>query len=68
MAHKSLNRKEVLNLTFTILNEGDIAETASGNYTCGLFDISEESYETMCVCLEQIKTEIDNLSEVDIGD
>ena len=49
-----------------ILNEGKIAETATGNYTCCLFDISKEDYETMYTCLAEIKTEIDNLKELEI--
>ena len=61
-----IKNKSILNLTFTILNEGKKAETASGNYTCGLFDISNEDYETINVCLEQIKTEINDLKELEI--
>ena len=62
-----IKRKSILNLTFTVLNEGKIAETANGNYTCGLFDISNEDYETMSVCLDQIKNEINNLRELEMN-
>ena len=61
-----VKNKILLNITFTILNEGKIAETASGNYTCGLFDITKEDYETIRVCLEEIKTQIDLLSDLEI--
>ena len=59
-----IKNKLILNLTFTVLNEGKIAETAKGNYTCGLFDITKEDYQTMCTCLEQIKDQINELNEL----
>ena len=62
-----IKHKLILNVTFAVLNEGKIAETASGHYTFGLFDICNEDYETMCLCLEQLKTEIDNLDELEIN-
>ena len=56
----------LLNVTFTVLNEGKIAQTASGNYTCGIFDIKNEDYETISICLEQIRVQIENLNELEI--
>ena len=61
-----IKNKLILNLTFTVLNEGKTAETAKGNYTCRLFDITKEDYQTMCTCLEQIKDQINELTELDI--
>jgi hypothetical protein len=35
---KFVSRKvKLINITFTIINEGDKAKTASGNYTLGIF-------------------------------
>jgi hypothetical protein len=50
-----IKNKLILNVTFAVLNEVKIAETASGHYTFGLFDICNEDYETVCICLEQLK-------------
>jgi hypothetical protein len=61
-----VKQKSFLNFTFTILNEGKIAETANGNYTCGIYDISKEDYDTLVVCFSEIQLEIDNLNEKDI--
>jgi hypothetical protein len=55
-----------LNLTFTVLNEGKLAETSEGNYTIGIFDITNEDYDTISICFTEIKIEIDNLSEIEI--
>jgi hypothetical protein len=61
-----IKQELILNLTFTDLNEGKIAETSKGNYTCGIFETPEEDYETICACLEQIKLQINSLSEIEI--
>lgn len=61
-----IKHKLILNLTFTVLNEGKIAETASGNYTCGLFDITKEDYDVMCTCLNEIKFQINDLNEIEV--
>ena len=61
-----VKQKSFLNFTFTIMNEGKIAETANGNYTCGIYDISKEDYETLVVCFAEIQLEIDNLNDIDI--
>ena len=53
-------------MTFTVLNEEKIAETSKGNYTCGIFGIPEEDNGSISACLEQIKLQIDNLSEIEI--
>ena len=61
-----IKHKLILNFTFTVLNEGKLAETASGNYTCGLFDIIKEDYDVMCICLKEIKVHIDDLDEIEV--
>ena len=53
-----------MNLTFT--NEGKLAETSEGNYMIGIFDITNEDYDTISICFAEIKIEIDNLSEIEI--
>ncbi len=55
-----------MNLTFTVLNEGKLAETSEGNYMIGIFDITNEDYDTISICFAEIKIEIDNLSEIEI--
>ncbi len=59
-----IRQKSILNLTFT--NEGKLAETSEGNYTIGIFDITNEDYDTISICFAEIKIEIDNLSEIEI--
>jgi hypothetical protein len=61
-----IRQKSILNLTFTVLNEGKLAETSEGNYTIGIFDITNEDYDTISICFAEIKIEIDNLSEIEI--
>ena len=51
-------------MTFTFLNEGKKAETAYGNYTLGLFEISNEDYDTIVTCLQEVKNQIDELNDI----
>ena len=52
---------KMLNFTFTIINEGQKAKTASGNYTLGVFDIDIENYEELLNILNDLAQQIDNL-------
>ena len=63
---QNVKNKLILNLTFTILNEGSKAKTASGNYTFGIFDIDKEDYEELCLVLNDIKDQIEKLDNIEI--
>ena len=53
---------KLLNSTFTVINEGQKAKTALGNYTIGIFDIDTENYEELLRLLKDLALQIDNLS------
>ena len=57
---------KLLNLTFTIINEGNKAKTASGNYTLGIFEIENENYESILKCFKQIIDDIENLNKIKV--
>jgi hypothetical protein len=61
-----IKNKLILNFTFTVLNEKEIAKTASGNYTVGMFDINQENYDIMCFVLEDIQKQVDELNIIEI--
>jgi hypothetical protein len=48
---------KVINLTITLINEGQKAKTASGNYLVGVFSIRNEDYETLRNCLTEFAEE-----------
>ena len=52
---------KILNFTFTIINEGQIAKTASGNYTLGVFEIEAENHEELVRLFKDIAQQIDGL-------
>ena len=63
-----IRHKSILNFTFTILNEkGSKPKTATGNYTIGIFDIPEESYDEMSIVLKELSVQIESLNEIDIN-
>ena len=55
-----------MNFAFTILNEGDKAKTASGNYTAGVFDAMDENCSELQLCLAELITQIEDLNAVEI--
>jgi hypothetical protein len=59
--------KKLLNLTFTMLNEGPKSLTASGNYTLGIFELEDENYDNLIVCFKELVEELANLKEIKIG-
>lgn len=63
----NVRRRKILNVTFTILNEGQKAKRASGNYTLGVFGIKKESYEEL-EGLQELFDELEQIREIDILD
>jgi hypothetical protein len=49
------------NFCFSLPDEGNIAKTASGQYTLGFFDVDKDDYATMSVALKEIR---DNLKDL----
>ena len=48
-------------------NEGKKCETATGNYTLGIFEVDVENYASMSVCLKELAEQIKALNEVEIA-
>ena len=45
---------KLLNVTFTCIDEGSKAKTAAGNYTLGIFKISDENYSQLELCTKEV--------------
>jgi hypothetical protein len=58
--------QSLLAMSFSILNEGKKARTASGTYIVGLFDICE-SYEEIEEAVAEIEEEMKNLTDIEIN-
>jgi hypothetical protein len=59
---------KLLNFTFTILNEGAKAKTATGNYTLGIFEIENENHSSVTKCFKELIDEMEQLKEIEIGE
>ena len=57
---------KLLNFTFTIINEGGRAKTATGNYTVGIFEIENESREAVTISFRELTDEIESIDEIEI--
>ena len=53
---------------FSCLDEGDKCQSAYGHYTLGMFDIQNENYETVKVCLAELAAEISEMDFIEIYD
>ena len=60
-------RLNVVNFTYTILNEGNIAMTESGNYVLAIIK-TKENYDSIRVSLGDLKDEMENLKEITVND
>ena len=63
---KICRKLNLINITFTLLNEGRVAMTPSGNHTLAIIN-ETESYDRLKVALEDIITEVYNLDSVDVN-
>ncbi len=57
---------KLLNFTFTILNEGDKARKAQGNYTIGIYEIENENHESLKESFAEIIKEMEDLNELEV--
>ena len=57
----------VFNFVFSCLNEGPKCKTASGHYTLGIFKIEHEDITELRKALQELSSDIKNLSFVEIG-
>ena len=60
-------RLNVVNFTYTILNEGNIAMTESGNYVLAIIK-TKENYDSIRMSLGDLKDEMENLKEITVND
>ena len=56
-------RLKIVNVTYTILNERDIAITEKGNYILAIIKTTE-SYDNLKVSIEDLYDEMPNLKEI----
>jgi hypothetical protein len=59
---------KLLNFTFTIINEGAKAKTATGNYTLGIFEIENENYTSVSTCFKELIEEFEQLKTIKVND
>ena len=57
---------KLLNFTFTIINEGALSKTASGNYTLGIFEIESENYGSVTECFKELIEEFAILNTIKV--
>lgn len=57
---------KLLNFTFTILNEGQRAKRATGNYTLGIYEIENESHAALTECFKEIIDELEQMNDIEV--
>ena len=58
----------VVNVAFTILEEGNMACSASGNHSIGIFKVSESDYHSLHSAMQDITAETNDFKSVTIND
>lgn len=58
--------KKILNFNFSVLNES-ICKSAKGHYTIGVFEITNENYKELSICLKEIVSELREIKELEIN-
>ena len=61
------NRLHVVNFTYTMLNEGNIGMTESGNYVLAIIK-TKENFDSIRVSLGHLKDEMENLKKITVND
>ena len=56
--------QSIFNFCFSLPDEGDIAKTANGQYTLGIFDVNKDDYLTMRVALNEIRENLKSLNYI----
>ena len=59
-------RLRVVNFTFTLLDEGAIAQSSEGNYDLAIIK-QRESYESLYIALQDIRSEMQSLNSIEVG-
>ena len=62
---KVCRKLNLINFTFTLLNEGDVAMSPKGNHTIAIIS-STESYEVLKTTLSDIREEVEKLTCVEV--
>lgn len=57
---------QLLNFTFTVLNDQERCKTSIGNYILGMFEINGENYEQLKGCLGEILEELKGINSINI--
>ena len=63
---KVCRKLNVINFTFTLLNEGEIAMSPKGNYTIAIIN-STESYDVLATTLSDICDEVKTLTSIEVS-
>ncbi len=57
----------VVNFTFTLLNEGTLTQSSSGNHTLAILRVPEKYYDSLVEALHDISIEAENLRSIIIN-
>lgn len=57
----------LINFTFTLLNEGSSAKSAAGNHTLAVIN-ARESYEDMKLALRDLRAEVNELKSIIVNE
>lgn len=58
---------KLFTFAFTCINDTANCKIANGNYVLGLFEINQENYKELCICLKEIFDEIEALDEIEVA-
>jgi len=58
---------KVFTFTFTCINDVANCKIANGNYTLGMFEIQQENYKELSICLKEIFDEIETIDEIEVN-
>lgn len=63
---KICRKPNLINFTFTLLNEGDIAMSPKGNYTIAIIDACD-NYDALQTALSDIIKEVGELTAIEVN-
>ena len=60
--------KSLLNCAISFLNDEANCKSAKGHHLLGSFEVEDENYENLCICLNEILQKFESLNEVNINE
>jgi hypothetical protein len=59
--------ENILNVTFTSINDKNYCKSRIGNFKLGLFRLIKEDHECLSKCLKEIFEQLEQISEIEIN-